>query len=75
VPTLEQLRRQKPLTQRELAETAGVSENTIWVIENGRHGALRPRVIRAIATALGVQPADIDEFRPLLQREQGRLAA
>lgn len=64
---LEQLRLAKPLTQRELAEAAGVSENTVWLIENGRSRNPRPRVMRAIAAALGVAPGDVDEFRPSLQ--------
>ncbi len=69
MPTLEQLRLAKPYTQRELAEAAGVSENTIWVIEKHRHGNLRPRIMRAIADALGVEPAAIDEFRASLGLE------
>ncbi|MBI4491921.1 MAG: helix-turn-helix domain-containing protein [Chloroflexi bacterium] len=67
MPSLEELRRKKPMTQRELADAAGVSENTIWLIENRRHGKLRPRVMRAIASALGVGPSDVDEFLPSLQ--------
>ncbi len=67
MPTLEALRRRRPLTQRELAHQAGVSEATIRAIENGQHlGRLRPRTMRAIAQALGVEPIDIAEFRASL---------
>ena len=66
MPPLAELRQRKPWTQKELADAAGVSENTIWVIENRRHGRVRPRVVRAIAQALGVEPGQIAEFRPLL---------
>jgi DNA-binding Xre family transcriptional regulator len=55
------------MTQRELAEAAGVSEATIRVIEGGRAKTLRPRTMRAIAEVLGVQPADVDEFATSLR--------
>ena len=65
--TLEALRRRKPLTQRELAQAAGVSEATIRAIENGQHtGRLRPRTMRALAQVLGVRPIDVVEFRSSL---------
>ena len=64
---LARLRREKPLTQAELANAAGVAEATIRAIENGYAGRLRPRTMRGIAQALGVRPADVDEFRPSLK--------
>ena len=80
MPTLEVLRRRQPLTQRELAQEAGVSEATIRAIENGQHtGRVRPRTMRAIAQVLGVQPIEVDEFRPSLgvfdDEQAGKLAA
>jgi transcriptional regulator with XRE-family HTH domain len=63
---LEQLRRRKPWTQKELAEAAGVSIGTVRGIEHGYYKTVRPRVIRAISAALGVEPAAIIEFRPSL---------
>jgi transcriptional regulator with XRE-family HTH domain len=63
---LEQLRRRQPLTQKELALAAGVSVGTVRGIEHGYYKSVRPRVIRAIAETLGVQPADVVEFRPSL---------
>jgi transcriptional regulator with XRE-family HTH domain len=64
--SLEQLRRRQPLTQKELALAAGVSVGTVRGIEHGYYKSVRPRVIRAIAETLGVQPADVIEFRPSL---------
>ena len=63
---LAELRRRVPWTQRELAGAAGVSEGTVRAIERGVHQAVRPRVIRALAAALGVPPAAVAEFRPSL---------
>lgn len=63
---LAQLRRRVPWTQGELAVAAGVSVGTVRAIEQGGRLAVRPRVIRALATALGVAPAAVAEFRPSL---------
>jgi transcriptional regulator with XRE-family HTH domain len=79
MPPLETVRRRKPMTQRELAEAAGVSESTIRAIEAGRSRRIHPRVMRAIAGALGVEPAAVAEFRPALgldpEAEQGKALA
>ena len=66
VARLAQLRRRVPWTQRELAAAAGVAVGTVRAIEQGRRPAVRPRVIRALAAALGVAPAAVAEFRPSL---------
>ena len=63
---LEQWRRRQPRTQKELAEAAGVSVGTVRGIEHGYYKSVRPRVMRSIASALDVQPADIVEFRSSL---------
>ena len=55
---LRELRHQRVLSMRELEERSGVSYNTIWRLETGKTGA-QPRTIRRIATALGVDPADL----------------
>src|SRR5262245_57445075 len=60
------LRRRVPWTQRELATAAGVSPGTIRALEQGSPRRPRPRVIRALAAALGVPPAAVAEFRPAL---------
>ena len=60
--SLETLRRQRLLSQRDLAEKAKVAHSTVYLIEAGK---TRPRlkVMRAICEALGVGPQDVDEFR------------
>lgn len=73
--SLEILRRRRLLTQAELAKAAGVGVSTIYLIENGKRRSLRPRVMRAIAQALEVDPLEIDEFRRAVESEPRRLAA
>jgi transcriptional regulator with XRE-family HTH domain len=48
----------RKLRLRELEEESGVSYNTIWRLENG-HRQARPSTIRKLATALGVDPAEL----------------
>ncbi len=59
------IRKQKPMTQRELAEAAGVTLATVHYAETG---ATKPtiRVTRAICEVLGVRPQHVDEFRAAL---------
>jgi transcriptional regulator with XRE-family HTH domain len=59
---LKEHRKRAFLTTRELAEKAGVSPATIWRIERGEKHDRQPRVMRAIAGALGLHPSDIAEF-------------
>jgi transcriptional regulator with XRE-family HTH domain len=66
VAPLAWLRRRVPWTQGELAAAAGVSVGTVRGIEHGHSKTVRPRVIRALAAALGVAPAQVAEFRPSL---------
>jgi transcriptional regulator with XRE-family HTH domain len=66
VASLAALRRRVPWTQRELAEAAGVAVSTVRAIERGAYKSVRPRVIRALAATLGVEPAAVAEFRPSL---------
>lgn len=56
LPALRSARRNKALSQRELAESAGVSPNTVGLLEAGRRGAY-PSTLRKLAAALGVAPA------------------
>jgi transcriptional regulator with XRE-family HTH domain len=58
VERLKELRRERVLSLRELEEKSGVSYNTIWRIEDGRHGA-HPRTVRKLAEALGVDPKEL----------------
>lgn len=74
--TTTQVRRQL-LTQAQLAELAGVSTSTIYLIECGKRpaGRIRLDVIRKVCKALGVQPADVEEFAAALGLEPKRLEA
>ena len=58
VTRLKELRRQKVLSMRELAEQSSLNYNTIWRLENGLTDA-HPRTIRKIAGALEVDPAEL----------------
>lgn len=55
---LRELRERQALSLRELSELAGVNYNAIWRIEVGRTGA-KPRTVRRLAGALGVEPAEL----------------
>jgi transcriptional regulator with XRE-family HTH domain len=59
VQKLKELRRHKVLSMRELEDLSGVSYNTIWRLETGRTIEARPRSIRALAQALGVEPHEL----------------
>lgn len=65
---LETLRRQRGLTREKLAATAGVSVKTLYTLETSPEPrpTVQPRVMHGIAAALGVEPADVDQFRPAL---------
>jgi transcriptional regulator with XRE-family HTH domain len=56
LPTLREARRHRALSQRGLAERAGVSPNTVRLLEAGRRGAY-PSTLRKLSAALGVTPA------------------
>ncbi|MDP9478726.1 MAG: helix-turn-helix domain-containing protein [Actinomycetota bacterium] len=58
LPGLRELRRRRGLSQREVAEQAGITQGTIWQLETGRRGAY-PRTIRRLCKALGVAPEDL----------------
>jgi transcriptional regulator with XRE-family HTH domain len=60
------LRKQKLMTQRELAAAAGV---TIATVNYAEGGLTKPRIvtIRKICRALGVQANEVDEFRRALE--------
>ena len=62
---LAQHRRLKLMSQQELADASGVAKTTLVNIELGR---VRPhlRSVKRLSEALGVQPADVDEFRSSL---------
>ena len=62
MPTLRAIRLSQALSQRDLAQKAGVAPKTIVDLELGRQEP-RLRTIRRLAEALGVEPNDVDEFR------------
>lgn len=55
---LKQLREENVLSQRELARLAGLTQMTVWRLENGFEQA-HPQTIRKIARVLGVQPREL----------------
>jgi transcriptional regulator with XRE-family HTH domain len=67
---IRELRQRKLLSQRELAEKAGVSETTIVKLEMGATKP-QPRTLRKIAEALGIGAEDMAD----LMAEAGKVAA
>ena len=63
------LRRRQLLTQRALAEKAGVTQATRVALENGR-ATPRIQTMEKIATALGVHPMEIAEFNRAIEGQQ-----
>jgi DNA-binding XRE family transcriptional regulator len=61
------VRKRQRLSQRALAELAGVSASVIYAIENGRSTYPRLEVMRKLCDALKVEPTDIDEFRRAIE--------
>lgn len=55
---LRSVRRQRGLTQRELAARARTGQQTVCQLETLRRGAY-PKTIRKLAAALGVAPAEL----------------
>jgi transcriptional regulator with XRE-family HTH domain len=58
VAKLKRLRKDRVLSQRELARMAGLTHVTVWRLENGFTEA-HPQTIRKIAKALGVEPREL----------------
>lgn len=63
LPRLWELRRSSGLSQRALAEKAGVSVGTVYRLENGLRGAY-PSSVRSLASALGVSTQELVRGRP-----------
>jgi transcriptional regulator with XRE-family HTH domain len=55
---LRNLRKERALSQRDLARTSGVGSVTISELERGVREA-QPRTIRKLAEALGVEPKEL----------------
>jgi transcriptional regulator with XRE-family HTH domain len=58
VSKMKALRQERVLSQRELAYMAGLTQMTVWRLENGYRDA-RPGTIRKLAQILGVQPKEL----------------
>jgi transcriptional regulator with XRE-family HTH domain len=58
LPGLAAHRRRRGLTQRQLAELAGVAHTTVQQLESLRRGAY-PQTLRKLASALGVAPEEL----------------
>jgi transcriptional regulator with XRE-family HTH domain len=69
VAPLSHWRRQKLLSQRELARKAGVALSTIYLLEAGKTERVTFKVIRAVSDALAVPPEAIAEFRRTIAGE------
>jgi transcriptional regulator with XRE-family HTH domain len=65
--SLRTARAERLLSIRDLARAADVAPSTIYLIESGR-SVPRPSVVRRIAAALEVQPAEIEEFRRAIRQ-------
>ena len=80
IPTLRALRADRLLSIRGLAQQAGVAPSSIRLIETRR---VTPQMttMRRIATALGVDPKTVEEFRQAIEaakephRQRGRTAS
>ena len=59
-------RRNRLLSQRDLAERAGINALTIGLVERGE-STPRLKTIRKLCEALGVGPLDVREFRAVLE--------
>ena len=57
VDMLQELRVNQGLSQRRLAELAGVSNTSVWKIEQG--GGANPATLKKLADVLGVRPVDL----------------
>ena len=57
VDRLQELRINQGLSQRRLANLAGVSNTSVWKIEQG--GGVNPATLKKLADVLGVRPVDL----------------
>jgi len=67
------VRAERLLTIRELADRAGTSPSTIFLIEAGRTTP-RASVIRRLADALNVEPHAVEEFHQAIEVAKGVVA-
>ena len=60
------MRKRRLLSQRALAQQAGVALSTIYLLEAGKTERVTFKVMRAVSDALGVSPETIAEFRRVM---------
>ena len=58
LPALAEQRRQRALTQRQLAQLAGVAHTTVQRLESLSRGAY-PQTMQKLCTALGIAPEEL----------------
>jgi transcriptional regulator with XRE-family HTH domain len=66
------IRKQQLLSQRALAQQAGVALSTIYLLEAARTERVTFKVMRAVSAALGVPPESIAEFRRAMGLDPAR---
>ncbi len=69
--SVRRMRREKGLSQRELADLAGVGQDSISGIETGKHEP-HPRTLRKLAEALDVEVVDFFREPTLAGKPDGR---
>jgi transcriptional regulator with XRE-family HTH domain len=57
VEKLRELRINQGLSQRRLADLAGIANTSVWKIEQG--GGANPATLKKLADVLGVRPVDL----------------
>jgi DNA-binding XRE family transcriptional regulator len=57
VETLQEMRINQGLSQRQLADKAGLSPGAVWMLE--QRGSGRPATLKKVADVLGVRPTDL----------------
>jgi len=67
--TLREARTNRLLSMRELARQASVAASTVYLIEAGKTTP-RPSIVRRLASVLGVEAREIDEFRRAIEASQ-----
>ena len=69
---LRRARIESGLSQRELAEAAGLSERAVNDLECGRHRWPYPTTVRRLAAALGIEGEEFRAFALAASREDPR---
>ena len=59
VSKVKELRAERVMSLRELAEAAGVSKDTIWRLESGTSTNAHPSTIRKLARVFEVDPREL----------------